>query len=231
MPVHPRSAAPDPRSARAREVTAAEYVPHRASLAELRAASQACRGCELYANATQTVFGQGKRGRLMLVGEQPGDEEDRAGLPFVGPSGRLLDSCLERAGIDRKAVYVTNAVKHFKWEARGKRRLHKTPSARELRACTPWLHAEIEAVKPEIVVCLGATATQALLGPSARVTQLRGEFVPGISGTVVFVTLHPAAILRTRSETERKNEELGFVADLEVVAERLGLSRSTFPKE
>jgi uracil-DNA glycosylase family protein len=162
----------------------------------------------------------------MLVGEQPGDEEDRAGVPFVGPSGRLLDALLERAGIDRRLAYVTNAVKHFKWEAQGARRLHKKPSAREARACLPWLSAEIEVVNPEVIVCLGATAAQSLLGASARVSQMRGKFVSGPSSASILVTAHPAAILRLRDADERKAEEERFVADLRQVSRRLKASAS-----
>src|SRR5579884_472802 len=158
-----------PKPCRLPTMTAADYLPStpRPSLQELSTAAHGCQGCDLYKHATQTVFGEGAtRAEVMLVGEQPGDREDLEGEPFVGPAGRLLDQALERAGIDRRKVYVTNAVKHFKWEARGKRRLHKKPSSREVAACRPWLAAEISAVRPEVVVCLGATAAQSLLGPS-----------------------------------------------------------------
>lgn len=207
--------------------SAADYVPAGAGLTELREASSTCRGCALYERATQTVFGEGGPAALMVVGEQPGDAEDRAGTPFVGPAGRLLDHCLERSGIDRRDVYVTNAVKHFKWEQRGKRRLHKKPSAREVRACFPWLEAEIEAVKPEVVLCLGATAAQSILGPATRVGEMRGELVLGPFSTLVAVTIHPSAILRVREAQDREREEDRFVEDLSRVAGHLAASGSS----
>src|SRR5579871_998401 len=181
-------------------------VPPDATLDALRVAAEGCRGCTLWQHATQTVFGAGAHdGRLMLVGEQPGDQEDRAGLPFVGPAGHLLDRALVDAGIERDAVYVTNAVKHFKWEQRGKRRLHKKPSAAEVTACHPWLEAEVDVVDPDVVVAMGATATASLLGPRARVTRDRGQPIEWMSRVVV-VTVHPSAILRVPEGGDREGE-------------------------
>jgi DNA polymerase len=172
-------------------------------------------GCPLYANATQAVFGDGKlTSEVMLVGEQPGDQEDLAGRPFVGPSGKLLDEAIEEAGIDRRRAYVTNAVKHFKWESRGKRRIHKKPNAREIAACKPWLAAELAVVRPEIVVALGATAAQTLLGPSFRVTRDRGKVVESAEYGRVIATVHPSSILREPDEAARREERRRFVADL-----------------
>jgi uracil-DNA glycosylase family protein len=185
-------------------------------LDELRAAARDCRACPLWKNATQTVFGAGAaHASLLVVGEQPGDQEDRRGLPFVGPAGRLLDQALVAAGIDRRAVYVTNAVKHFKWVAgeRGKPRIHKKPNAVEIRACRPWLEAEIAAVAPRLIVCLGATAAQSLLGRDFRVTQQRGRAVPSPFGPPALATIHPAAILRARP-ADRDAELRRLVADL-----------------
>lgn len=206
---------------------AEEFLPDRAvDLGALREASAGCQGCDLYARATQTVFGEGDgHARVMLVGEQPGDREDLEGAPFVGPAGRLLDEALERAGVDRGATYVTNAVKHFKWEARGKRRLHKKPSSREVAACRPWLLAEMAAVRPEVVVCLGATAAQSLLGPQFRVTRQRGQVFPGPDGTRITATVHPSSILRAEDEASRVREMDQFVADLHGVAAILGAAR------
>lgn len=206
---------------------AEEFLPDRAvDLDALREASAGCQGCDLYARATQTVFGEGDgHARVMLVGEQPGDREDLEGAPFVGPAGRLLDEALERAGVDRGATYVTNAVKHFKWEARGKRRLHKKPSSREVAACRPWLLAEMAAVRPEVVVCLGATAAQSLLGPQFRVTRQRGQVFPGPDGTRITATVHPSSILRAEDEASRVREMDQFVADLHGVAAILGAAR------
>jgi uracil-DNA glycosylase len=197
-------------------MSAEQFLPDRPEgLDRLREASAACRGCDLYARATQTVFGEGEpRAEVMLVGEQPGDREDIEGAPFVGPAGRLLDEALERAGIDRRKVYVTNAVKHFKWEARGKRRLHKKPSSREVAACRPWLAAELAAVRPQVVVCLGATAAQSLLGASFRVTRQRGEVFDGPDGARITATVHPSSILRADDEQTRQREMERFVADL-----------------
>jgi DNA polymerase len=196
-------------------------IPPHASLDGLRQAAQRCTACPLYEAATQTVFGEGPaRAKLLLVGETPGDQEDRAGRPFVGPAGKLLDRCLEEAGIARDAAYVTNVVKHFKWTARGKRRLHAKPNALEIRACRPWVEAEIALVKPKVLVCLGATAAQALLGAGFRVTRRRGEFVPSPLAPQVLATVHPSALLRADPES-REPEIARFVADLEVAASAL----------
>jgi len=202
--------------------TAAPLIPPHASLETLRQAAAGCTACDLYKTGTQTVFGEGERGaRVMLVGEQPGDREDLAGEPFVGPAGRILDDGLEAAGIDRRQAYVTNVVKHFKWEARGKRRIHKKPNALEVAACRPWLDSEIEVVGPEIVVCLGATAAQALLGRDFRITKQRGQFFEGLLGPTVTATVHPSSILRAPDEAARDAEFKAFVNDLKKVAERL----------
>src|SRR5438477_8081924 len=175
------------------------------SLKQLREEARGCQACPLWANATQTVFGAGEpHARVMLVGEQPGDEEDRRGLPFVGPAGRLLDRALEDAGVDREHLYVTNAVKHFKWEPRGKRRLHKTPAQREVDACRQWLEREVAAIRPQVMVCLGATAAKAVIGRSFKVSTQRGQFVPSPLAPHVFATFHPSALLRLRDETERE---------------------------
>jgi DNA polymerase len=190
-------------------------------LAELARAAEACTACDLYQHATQTVFGEGPaRAELMCIGEQPGDREDVAGRPFVGPAGRVLDDALEAAGIDRADVYVTNVVKHFKWQRRGKVRLHKKPNAAEIHACRPWWEAEVAAVRPSVICCLGATAAQALLGRSFRVTRQRGTFVPFDEGRVATATIHPSAVLRAPRE-ERDEMFDGLVADLSVVARRL----------
>ncbi len=190
------------------------------SLEALREAAAGCQACDLWRKATQTVFGEGPRDAdLMLVGEQPGDQEDEAGRPFVGPAGRILDQALEEAGIDRSTVYVTNAVKHFKWEARGKRRIHQKPNAAEVSACRPWLDAEIEAVQPRIVVALGAVAAQALLGRDFRVSRQRGELVTWDDGRIVTATVHPSSILRAPDE-RRSSEMAAFVDDLRAVAEK-----------
>lgn len=184
--------------------------------------ARTCRACPLWAHATQTVFGSGDpHAKIMLVGEQPGDEEDLQGRPFVGPAGRLLDRALYGAGIDRRQVYLTNAVKHFKWEPRGKRRLHKTPAQREVDACLQWLEREIEAVRPQVIVCLGATASQALLGPGFRVSTMRGRFIRSPHAPFVFATLHPSALLRLRDESERVEAFARFVEDLTLVHEAL----------
>src|SRR5438874_8308914 len=169
------------------------------SLKQIREEARACQDCPLWANATQTVFGAGDpHARVMLVGEQPGDEEDKKGLPFVGPTGRLLDKALEAAGLDREHLYVTNAVKHFKWQLRGKRRLHKTPAQREIDACHQWIEREIEAIRPQVIVCLGATAAKALLGREFRVSLSRGKFVDNAYAPFAFATYHPSALLRLR---------------------------------
>lgn len=203
------------------EKTAAINVPKNPTLPSLKKAAEGCQACDLYTRATQTVFGEGPRGaRVMLVGEQPGDREDKDGHPFVGPAGGLLDKALADAGIDRAQVYVTNVVKHFKWtETVGKRRLHSKPNAGEIRACRPWLDAEIEVVKPKVVVCLGATAAQALLGREFRVTQHRGEFVRSPIAPFVMATVHPSSILRAPDEESRHQAYQGFVDDLRKVAQ------------
>jgi uracil-DNA glycosylase family protein len=190
-------------------------APSGASLAELKAASQDCKNCDLYKHGTQTVFGEGRQSAtIMLVGEQPGNQEDLEGHPFVGPAGKLLDSALAEAGIDRKTVYVTNAVKHFKWEPRGKRRIHKKPNAAEIAACQQWLEAEIAAVKPRIIVCLGATAAQALLGRKFRLTQHRGEIIESPLAPLVLATVHPSSILRASDDETRREEMRRFIQDL-----------------
>jgi uracil-DNA glycosylase len=199
--------------------SAADFIPPDPTLPKLRAAAAGCRGCNLWVNATQTVFGEGPRtAEVMLVGEQPGDQEDRQGHPFVGPSGQLLDAALEAAGIDRTRVYVTNSVKHFKFVVieRG-RRLHKKPNAAEVRACTPWLQEEIRLVKPRVVVALGATAAQALLGKQFRVTQERGRPIPTEFAEAVVATVHPSAVLRAPAEA-REEARREFFADLKKVA-------------
>jgi uracil-DNA glycosylase len=202
--------------------SAAEFLPRKVTLEALASAAEGCRGCELYKDATQTVFGQGKpSARLMLVGEQPGDKEDREGEPFVGPAGRLLDKALEEAGIDRSEAYVTNAVKHFKWRPRGKRRLHQTPRVGEIEACRPWLQSEVEAVEPEAVLAMGATAARSLFGPKVKVTKDRGRPLESPLAPVAAVTIHPSAILRLRDRDEREAELAGFVADLEGVCSAL----------
>lgn len=204
------------------DVSAADFLPKTRSLASLRRAAQGCRGCDLWKDATQTVFGEGRaRAELMLVGEQPGDREDVEGEPFVGPAGGLLDRALAEAGIERDAVYLTNAVKHFKWRPRGKRRLHQTPRAGEVEACRPWLEAEVEAVQPDAVVALGATAAKALFGPAVRVTRDRGRPLKTPLAAVGAVTVHPSAILRIREREERHDAFAGLVEDLEAVRSAL----------
>jgi DNA polymerase len=196
------------------------------SLDELREKAAGCTACDLYAPATQTVFGEGRaRARVMLVGEQPGDKEDKAGRPFVGPAGRLLDDALARAGIERSDAYITNVVKHFKFTQRGKARIHQKPNAAEVGACRPWLDAELEAVRPEVLVCLGATAAQALLGRQFRVTQRRGQFLDWPSAPAglepppkVVATVHPSSILRAPEDADRAALMDAFVADLAVAA-------------
>jgi uracil-DNA glycosylase len=200
--------------------TAAPLVPERPSLPKLREAAAGCTACDLYKTGTQTVFGEGTRkAEAMFVGEQPGDQEDRAGKPFVGPAGRLLDEALADAGIDRAQVYVTNVVKHFKWVGRGKRRIHQKPNWTEVAACRPWLDAELAVVEPRVLVCLGATAAQALLGRQFRVTQQRGHPVASDLAEHVLATIHPSAILR--DPESREQEYAAFVDDLRVVRELL----------
>lgn len=201
--------------------TAAPLIPPALTLARLREAAAGCKACDLWKSGTQTVFGEGPRGAsVMLVGEQPGDREDLAGRPFVGPAGALLNDALIAAKISREAVYVTNAVKHFKWEPRGKRRIHKKPNAGEIQACLPWLEAEIALIQPKVIVCLGATAAQALLGKAFRVTRQRGEPIRSekFPGPWFLATVHPSSILRAPDEETRRKENARFIEDLKKVA-------------
>jgi uracil-DNA glycosylase len=194
-------------------------TPDRPTLTKLREAAAGCRACDLWRSGTQTVFGEGKRNsEVMLIGEQPGDREDIEGRPFVGPAGKLLDEALTRAGIERDNVYITNVVKHFKWKPRGKRRIHQKPNAEEIAACRPWLEGELEAVKPRVIVCLGATAAQALLGRTFRVSRQRGEFVESPLAPLVTATVHPSSILRAEDDETRHAAMEEFVADLTKVA-------------
>jgi uracil-DNA glycosylase len=203
--------------------TARRFVPPGADLAALKAAAAGCTACPLHARGTQTVFGEGPEDApLMLVGEQPGDREDLQGRPFVGPAGELLDWALIKAGIARERAYVTNVVKHFKWVARGKRRIHSKPSSLEIRACRPWLDEEIALLRPAVLVCLGATAAQALLGASFRVTRARGRFVPSNLAPHVMATVHPSSLLRIEDDAARKDAIREFVRELRLVAEVLG---------
>jgi uracil-DNA glycosylase len=202
--------------------SAAPFVPKTTSIGALDAAAQTCRGCDLYKYATQAVFGEGPKGaRVMFVGEQPGDQEDRQGEPFVGPAGALLDKALADAGIPRNQVYVTNAVKHFKWEARGKRRIHKKPRVSEIKACRPWLEAELRAVKPSVIVCLGATAAQSIMGPQFKLMQNRGTVLPSPVGQPVVATIHPSAVLRAPDSEGRRAAYESLVEDLKVVAKAI----------
>jgi DNA polymerase len=195
--------------------SAAEFFPKQLSLPALKEAAADCRACDLWKLGTQTVFGEGRRRTsLLFVGEQPGNEEDLTGKPFVGPAGKIFDQALAEVGIDRSKVYVTNVVKHFKWEPRGKRRIHKKPNAQEIAACRPWLEAEIALIKPEIIVALGATAAQALLGPKFRVTKQRGQFIESTLAPYVMATIHPSAILRAPDDETRRLEYRRFVDDL-----------------
>jgi uracil-DNA glycosylase family protein len=202
--------------------SAAPFVPKERTLPVLQKAVQRCQGCDLYLNATQAVFGElgtGDKAKkpevaIMMIGEQPGDQEDKQGWPFVGPAGKLLDRCLEEADIDRRKVYVTNAVKHFKWEPRGKLRIHKKPGMKEIRACKPWLEAELETVRPKLIVCLGATAAQSLLGSHFKITQSHGEIQEVENLPPVLATLHPSAILRTRTKEDRERDTRIFLQDL-----------------
>src|SRR5438132_12311442 len=202
--------------------SAAGLIPDHPTISSVREAAKDCQACDLYKRGTQTVFGEGaRRAELMFVGEQPGDAEDLAGRPFVGPAGRLLDRALEEAGIDRSDVYVTNVVKHFKWEPRGKRRIHKKPNAAEIAACRPWLDTEIALVKPRAIVCLGATAAQAVLGRQFKVTAHRGEFVASPLAPLVLATVHPSSLLRAPDEETRHGEIKAFTDDLRTVAKAL----------
>ena len=206
--------------------TAAPLVPERPTLPRLREAAAGCRACPLWKTGTHTVFGEGQaQAEVVLVGEQPGDREDREGRPFVGPAGRVLDEALEEAGIDRRRAYVTNAVKHFKWQARGKRRIHQKPNAEELAACRPWLDAELSVLRPEALVALGATAAQSLLGRSFRVTKQRGVPVESDLAPHVLATVHPSSILRAPDDEARREAYAAFVDDLRVVADLLAAAR------
>ena len=203
------------------QTSAAPFVPEHPTLPKLQKASKACKGCDLYKRGTQTVFGDGARNAyVMFVGEQPGDKEDLQGKPFVGPAGAILNKCLDAADIDRTKVYVTNAVKHFKWEPRGKRRIHKKPNQLEITACRPWLDAEIEVVRPQVIVALGATAAQALLGRDFKVTQRRGEVIDTRDG-LMMATVHPSSLLRAPDDETRHRETARFIDDLRVVSRLL----------
>jgi uracil-DNA glycosylase len=206
--------------AKLQRFSAAPWVPATHDLKQLGTAASACRGCDLYQHATQVVFGAGPQdAKVVMVGEQPGDEEDREGLPFVGPSGRLLSKAMHEAGLDREKIYVTNAVKHFKFLERGKRRIHAKPSGIQISACKPWLEAELASIEPELVVCLGATAAQSLMGPQFRITAQRGKFFPHRWAKELVATVHPSAVLRM---PERYDEEYDlFLKDLRVIAKRV----------
>ena len=199
--------------------SAAEFFPSRKSLKAFRDAAADCKACDLWKRGTQTVFGEGtRRAEVFFVGEQPGNEEDLTGHPFVGPAGRLLNDALADAGIDRAQTYVTNVVKHFKWEPRGKRRIHKKPNSSEITACRPWLEAEIALIKPKVIVCLGATAAQALLGPRFLVSKQRGQFIESTLAPYIMATVHPSSILRAPDEETRHIEKRRFIDDLKKVA-------------
>jgi DNA polymerase len=207
--------------------SAAALIPERPSLPKLREAAQACKACELWKRGTQVVFGEGSaKAEVVFVGEQPGNDEDLAGRPFVGPAGKLLDKAMEEAGIDRSLAYVTNVVKHFKWQARGKRRIHQKPSWSEMAACRPWLDAELGVVRPRVLVCLGSTAAQALLGRQFRVTQQRGVPVESDLAEVVLATVHPSSILRAPDEEARKIAYAEFVEDLREIARHIGATKT-----
>jgi uracil-DNA glycosylase family protein len=212
-----------------RSQDATPFVPKKRTLAVLREAAQECHGCDLYRNATQAVFGELEIGTkstipsvaIMMIGEQPGDQEDKQGRPFVGPAGKLLDQCLKEADIDRRKVYVTNTVKHFKWEQRGKLRLHKKPGMKEIHACRPWLEAELETVRPKLIVCLGAVASQSLLGSRFTITEFHGQIQQAAGFPPIIATLHPSAILRARTEEDRHRQMKILVDDLRQVAAHL----------
>jgi uracil-DNA glycosylase len=202
-------------------ISAADFLPERRTLAGLREAVQHCKGCDLWKRATQAVFGEGHAGaEVMLAGEQPGDQEDLQGRPFVGPAGKLLDRALEAAGIERDDVYVTNVVKHFKWEPRGKRRIHKKPNSMEISACRPWFDEEVRVIRPKVIVCMGATAAQALLSRNFKVTQERGKVISR-DGIRFVATVHPSSILRAPDEETRHVEMAHFIEDLRVVAGKI----------
>ncbi|HKQ37965.1 MAG TPA: UdgX family uracil-DNA binding protein [Verrucomicrobiae bacterium] len=201
-------------------LSAAPLIPVRPTIQRLRVTAKSCRACPLWKTGTQTVFGEGSaEAKVIFVGEQPGNDEDLAGRPFVGPAGKFLDKVLEEVGIDRDEVYVTNVVKHFKWEPVGKRRIHKKPNSREIAACRPWLEAELAVIKPEVLICLGATAAQALLGKEFRVSQRRGELISSTLATFVMATVHPSSILRAPDEEKRHEAREQFVHDMRKVAE------------
>jgi uracil-DNA glycosylase len=203
--------------------TAAPLIPPRPTLNKLRTVAAECKACDLWKTGTQTVFGEGKQSSLiMFIGEQPGDKEDLSGRPFVGPAGALLDRSLEEAGIDRSKVYVTNVVKHFKWEPRGKRRIHKKPNAVEITACRPWLQSEISVIKPRAIICLGSTAAQAVISPKFKVSIQRGLFVPSDLAEYVTATVHPSSILRAPNDEARRMERERFVEDLKKIRAALG---------
>ncbi len=203
-------------------ISAADFLPERRTLPSLVKAAAHCEGCPLFARATQTVFGEGPAdARVIMIGEQPGDQEDVQGKPFVGPAGKLLDRAMGDAGLDRGNVYVTNAVKHFKWTPRGKRRLHSKPTAREVNACRPWLEAEFDAIEPEFLVCLGATAAQSLLGRTFRITHQRGRFVQSDWAAWTMATYHPSALLRAPDEESREQMYAELVHDLRLIAKKL----------
>jgi DNA polymerase len=208
-------------------VSAADFLPAQSSLDALRKAARSCKGCDLYKNATQTVFGEGSQtAEVVFVGEQPGDQEDRQGRPFVGPAGRVLDKALAEAGFSREQIYLTNAVKHFKWIWRGKRRLHQKPSVRQIMACKPWLDAELQTIQPKIVVCMGATAAHAVFGEPVTINQNRGKFIESGSRPAVFITIHPAAIYRHPSKEEREKEYRRFVVEMKMVRRRLAILKA-----
>lgn len=216
------------------EESAAAFVPEERTLPVLAKAVQECRGCDLYQNATQAVFGELESGAaakkpkvdIMMIGEQPGDQEDRQGRPFVGPAGKLLDECLDEVGIDRSKVYVTNTVKHFKWEPRGKLRIHKKPNMKEIHACRPWLEAELETVQPKLIVCLGAVAARSLLGAKFRLTQAHGRVQQADRMPPIIATLHPSAILRARTPEDRHSQRHSFVQDLREIAKFANLDKA-----
>jgi uracil-DNA glycosylase len=219
------------RSVEHRQADPAEWLElarsGRAALESVRQGAEACHACPLWKRGTQTIFGEGpEHPRIALIGEQPGDQEDLAGRPFVGPAGKLLDRALEEAGIERESVYVTNAVKHFKWAPRGKRRIHQRPTQNEVRACKPWLEAELAVLRPEVVICLGATAARSLLGSQFRVSQQQGEWIPSALAARVMATLHPAALLRRTDPDQRAAEYARFVRDLRKARRRRASTRS-----
>jgi DNA polymerase len=201
---------------------ASELLPDQLSLPALKQAASGCRACDLWERGTQTVFGEGaSRASVMLVGEQPGDQEDLSGKPFVGPAGKLLDRALAEAGIDRRRVYVTNVVKHFKWIGRGKRRIHEKPNQAEISACSPWIRAEVEVLRPKLIICLGSTAAQAIIGRGFKVTKQRGQVMPSTLGPPAVGTVHPSSILRAPDDESREHAFAMFVADLRAVADKI----------